>query len=274
MGLRFSANARRPSRRSSVSRRVLYAARSLRIPCSIGVPGADLMACLAARRERGAGVRVSQEQDLPEVSMSLERSTAASRAVEPSLAMTSMRPGVSVAFKAKLTETLGLLPRDAAAGEDELHGAGHAQEMGEALRPARAGDDAKFSLGERERGRLAPGPQVTSESELGSAAERRTGHSSNGGEGQVLKLADHAVEVVEELCDLGLAHPLALAQVGAGAEDGPEGVDNDDARVLVRRQAGDVLAKLVYHLARERVARVRTVQDEHVDAVQVAVRFD
>lgn len=83
-GFLFSANARRPSFLSSEVSRGLYASRSIRRPSLIGVPGAALIAFLAARRESGA-----------EVSMDEDKSSAASSADLSPWAIMSSKPSIS-----------------------------------------------------------------------------------------------------------------------------------------------------------------------------------
>jgi len=96
-------------------------------------------------------------------------------------------------------EEVGLGGGDAAAGEDEVAGAGEAHEGGQAVGAAGAGEDAEARLGEADGGVGGEDAEVRGEGELEAAAEGEGGDGGDGGDGEVGERGEGRVEVGEEL---------------------------------------------------------------------------
>ena len=135
-----------------------------------------------------------------------------------------------------------------AAGEDHLHRLRFADDAGQALRAARAGDHAELDLGLAELGGVGGEDEIAHHRELASAAERESG---DGGDDRLARLRDvlpAGDEVAEESLGEGLV--LHLLDVGAGGErllgagqhdraDGGVGLEGFERRVEVLDQRAD-----------------------------------
>lgn len=96
-------------------------------------------------------------------------------------------------------EEVGLGSGDAAAGEDEIAGAGEADDGGQAKGASGAGDDAEPGFGQADAGVGGEDAEVGGQGELEAAAEGQGGDCGNCWDLQVGEVGEGAAEVGEEL---------------------------------------------------------------------------
>ena len=149
-----------------------------------------------------------------------------------------------------------------AAGPGQLLGPGGADQPGQPLRAAGAGEHAELHLGHAEAGVLRRQPQVAGQRRFQAAAEGDAGHGGDDRAGDGREAVESPAEVVEEPVGVG----LDLADLGAGGEDLLAAGDDDGHEVGVDGQDGDVGGELVEQLGGEGVER-RAVQPDQLDAV-------
>ncbi len=139
---------------------------------------------------------------------------------------------------------------DLAAGEAQLLGLARADEPGEALRAAPAGDDAEQDLRLPEHRPLAGDPVVTRQGQLAAPAERVP---ADGGDDETGDGGDRVERLVDVGTDrLGLGRAAELGDVGAGGEDLLPARHHDRTGRIVGEGAGGV-AQPGDHRARQRV---------------------
>ena len=134
---------------------------------------------------------------------------------------------------------------DLAAAHDEVLGLGRADQAGQALGAAAAGDDAEQHLRLAELRLLAGDPEVAGERQLAAAAEGEAGDRGDGGAGIVGHRVEGPVEAAAQRetssCGItGVAAP-ELRDLGAGREEPIAAGDDHRAGRVGLQAEGDRL---------------------------------
>jgi hypothetical protein len=159
-----------------------------------------------------------------------------------------------------------LVGPDRIAAHDHRERLRHADHAGQALRPARAGQDAELDLGQAEARGLRAHPIVAGERHLEAAAERGAVDRRHHRLGRALDQVEHLVQarLLRRLAELG--------DVGAGNERAPRARNHDRGDIAVRGGLLEAVAQALAHVLAERVDR-RIVHGEHRDAA-AAIEVD
>ena len=142
-----------------------------------------------------------------------------------------------------------LLGPDHPAGEDEVLGPGAADQAGEALGAAAAGDEPERDLGQADLGAGVDDAEVAGQRELEPAAERVAGDGGHRGDGQGGEVVEGALQVAGQPQHVGDAEAGHLLDVGARGE-GLLAADDDERADAAAPGQGHALADAVAHGAR------------------------
>ena len=164
---------------------------------------------------------------------------------------------------------LGLRGIHHAAGEDEVHGLGLADRVGEPLRAADAGNDAELDLRLAEFGVVGGDDEIALHGQLAAAAERKARHRGDDRLARRRRLMPVRAKIAEE----GLGKILVghFFDVGAGGKCLVRSGDDHAADICVGLECSDGLAELAHQRAVERIERLRAIEPNEADP---AARFD
>ncbi len=156
---------------------------------------------------------------------------------------------------------------DEPAGEDQVLGLRRADQPGQPLGAAGAGDDAEQHLGLAEDGVLGCEPHVGGERELAAPAQRVAGDGRDHGLRDPGDRGDRALQRAGALDHVRVGHVGHLLDVVAGGEDPLPAVHDDGAYVVALGGLGGGRPQLVLHLEADGV-HLRPVQPDRADAVR------
>ena len=149
-----------------------------------------------------------------------------------------------------------------AAGPGQLLGPGGADQPGQPLRAAGAGEHAELHLGHAEAGVLRRQPQVAGQRRFQASAEGHAGHGGDHRPGKGLQPVVGPAEVAQQAVGLG----PDLADLGPGGEGLLRPREDDGLQVGVGGQRLDVVGQLGQELGGEGVEG-RPVEPDELDAV-------
>jgi 6,7-dimethyl-8-ribityllumazine synthase len=151
-------------------------------------------------------------------------------------------------------------------GEHELERGAAADEAGEALRAAVAGDEAELELGQAEAGLVAGEAEGAGEGELAAAAE---GDAVDAGDDWLAAAFDLGEDLLAALGDAAAGGGVGVdeaADVGPGGEGAVAGSgEQDDVDGVVRGEDGEDALELVEHGGVEGVEHVGAVEGDGGD---------
>ncbi len=151
-----------------------------------------------------------------------------------------------------------------AAGQHHLHRLGLADEAGQALRAAGAGDDAELDLRLAELRRVGGEDEVAHHRQFAAAAQREAGDRRDHRLARARDVLPARDEVAEE--DVGEGLVLHLLDVGAGGEGLLRAGEHHGADRRIGLEALERLVEVVDQRAVQRVERLRPVETDEADA--------
>ena len=161
------------------------------------------------------------------------------------------------------TDLLGAGSVDGLGGQDQFHGVGHTHDAGQTLSAAEAGGDAQANLGLTKHGSIGAQTDVTAHSQFAAAAQGKTAHSGDGGNGQSLQLTEHIVTQFAESHAFSLGQAAHLADVSAGDKGFLTLAGDHQAANGIQIDAVQRLVQFTNDLIVQRIQRSRTVDGEH-----------